>query len=237
MQGLDEPALEVRAGGIVGDRDWALVDPETGHLLTAKRYSALLMGGTDDRGIALPDGTRVEFGDGDADQRLSHWLGRAVHLAGLDEAGSRSFEMTFDPPDDESEYYEIPARAGTFRDGPAVHVITTATLRGCAAARPDLDWDVRRFRPNLVIDVDGDAFVERTWVGSDVAVGEVVLHVGAETVRCAMPLRAQPGGLGREPGLFGAMNELNAAMPNHFGLSCSVVTPGRVAVGDPVSVG
>ena len=47
--------------------------------------------------------------------------------------------------------------------------------------------------------------------------GDVVLTVDSPTVRCAMPLRAQPGGIEREPGLFKAMSELNEAFPNHLG--------------------
>ena len=58
------------------------------------------------------------------------------------------------------EYVDIPAPAGSFLDFAPVHLVTTATLEGCQAQRPDLDWDVRRFRPNLVIDVDGPPFVE-----------------------------------------------------------------------------
>jgi uncharacterized protein YcbX len=236
LQGVSLPVVDVGEGGVAGDRSWGLVDPETGHLLSAKRVSALLMGSADQDGITLPDGTHVAFGDAGADDALTAWLGRPVHLAGRDEAGERSFEMTFDPPNDDSEYYEIPAPPGTFLDSAHVHLVTTATLRGCAEARPDLDWDVRRFRPNVVVDMGGPAFVEQAWIGGEVRVGEVVLHVDSPAVRCAMPLRAQPG-LEREPKLFEAMSDLNEQFPNHLGIYCSVVAPGSVSVGDPVTVG
>ena len=49
-----------------------------------------------------------------------------------------------------------------------------------------------------------------------------------------MPLRAQPDGLARQPGLFAAMNELNPDHPNHLGLYLQVVNPGTIAVGDRV---
>ena len=55
------------------------------------------------------------------------------------------------------------------------------------------------------------------------------------TVRCAMPLRAQPG-LERQAELFRAMSDLNIRFPNHLGASASVQTPGRVAAGDPVAL-
>jgi len=236
LQGLDTDAIEVTATGVVGDRAHSLVDVATGHLLSAKRTSALLQASATDDAITLPDGTRVAFGSGGADDVLSTWLGRDVHLAALDEAGERSFEMTFDPPDDDAEYYEIPAPPGTFLDAAPLHVVTTATLQACEAARPDLDWDVRRFRPNLLLAVQGPAFVEGTWVGRHVQVGDAVLVVDSPTVRCAMPLRAQPGGIEREPDLFAAMNELNTASPNHLGAYCSVVEPGLVSTGDDVAL-
>lgn len=236
FQGFTADRLEVDPSGVGGDRLHALIDTEGGQLLSAKRLSALLQGFATDERITFPDGEVLRFDDPAIDEVLSTWLGRSVHLAGLDEAGQRSYEMTFDPPDDEAEYYEIPAPAGAFLDLAPVHVVTLATLAGCAAARPDLDWDVRRFRPNLVLDVDLPAFGEQAWVGRQVAVGDVVLSVDSPTVRCAMPLRAQPGGIEREPGLFQAMSELNEAFPNHLGLYCSVAEPGTVATGDPVQL-
>jgi uncharacterized protein YcbX len=146
------------------------------------------------------------------------------------------YQMTFDPPDDGAELFAIPAPPGTFLDLAPVHLLTSGTLRACADARPDLDWDVRRFRPNLVVDTDQvELFGEQDWVGRRLRVGEVELAVDSPTVRCAMPLRAQPG-LERQVELFEAMSELNEAYPNHLGVYCSVVSPGTVRVGDSVEV-
>ena len=78
--------------------------------------------------------------------------------------------MTFDPPDDERRVLRDPG-AARLVPGPGRRCTWSplATLAGCAAARPDLDWDVRRFRPNLVLDVDIPAFGEQEWVGKQVA--------------------------------------------------------------------
>jgi uncharacterized protein YcbX len=236
FQGFTTDRLEIDPSGVGGDRLHAVVDTETGHLLSAKRLAALLQGAATDERLTFPDGQVLRFDDPAIDEVLTGWLGRPAHLASLEEAGERSYEMTFDPPDDSAEYFEIPAPPGSFLDLAAVHVVSLATLAGCAAARPDLDWDVRRFRPNLVLDVDIPAFGEQEWVGKQVAVGDVVLSVDSPTVRCAMPLRAQPGGIEREPGLLKAMSELNEPFPNHLGLYCSVAEPGDVATGDPVTV-
>ena len=134
------------------------------------------------------------------------------------------------------EYVDIPAPAGSFLDFAPVHLVTTATLAGCQAQRPDLDWDVRRFRPNLVIDVDGPPFVENDWGGHRLRIGaEAELEIMGPTVRCAMPLRAQPG-LERQAELFRAMTDLNTRFPNHLGASARVCTSGRVATGDAVTL-
>ena len=152
--------------------------------------------------------------------------------------------MTFDPPNDDAEYYEIPTPAGTFLDLAAAHLMSSATLAACARARPDLNWDVRRFRPNLLIDVVDamEAFAEESWVGRTLRMGTAELSVQSPTVRCAMPLRAQPSvegrpGLERQPDMFAAMNELNTTYPNHLGVYLQVVRPGTVSVGDDIFLG
>lgn len=236
FQGVAVDGLDVGPGGVRGDRDRALIDLGTGTVMSAKRTSALLQASADDDGMTLPDGARVAYPDPDRDARLSAWLGRDVELREAAASSGLAYQMTFDPPDDDAEYFDIPVPEGTFVDMAPVHLITTATLEHCRAARPDLDWDVRRFRPNLLVEANGEPFVEQGWAGRELRIGSAVVRVDQATVRCAMPLRAQPGGLERQPELYAAMNELNAAMPNHLGVYASIVEPGRVAVGDDVSL-
>jgi uncharacterized protein YcbX len=236
FQGLPQDQLRLEPTGVVGDRTFGLIDVEVDRLLSAKRTAALLEASATDDTVTLPDGTVHAVDDPGLDQVLSVWIGRPVRFARADATGPVSYQMTFDPPNDEAELFDIPAPEGTFLDIAAVHVVTTATLQACADARPDVDWDVRRFRPNLVLDGHGPAFHEQDWIGHEIRVGPVVLRVDGPMVRCAMPLRAQPGGLDRQPQLFHALNDLNPTFPGHLGLCCSVVTPGTVAVADPVIV-
>ncbi len=236
LQGHREDVLTIGTSGVAGDRQRALIDVETGHLISAKRRSKLLEAVGRDGAIELPGGTSVSWDAPDVDEQLSGWLGRPVRLAESSPEDALSYEMTFDPPNDDAEYYEIPAPAGSFLDLAAVHLIATATLEGCRNQRPDLDWDVRRFRPNLVIEWGSEPFAEDEWVGKRVAVGDDLILGGiGPTVRCAMPLRAQPG-LEREPELFRAMTELHELYPNHLGAYASVERPGTVRPGDPVRV-
>ncbi len=236
-QGHRVDDLQVDARGVVGDRRWAVIDESDGRLASAKRYSALLHASVDGDHLVLPDGDRVPLVDDESSRAaLSAWLGGRFRLAESTPATSVEYQMTFDPPDDDAELFSIPAPPGTFLDLAPVHLLTTGTLGACAVARPDLDFDVRRFRPNLVVDTgEQELFAEQAWVGRRLRVGGVELAVDSPTVRCAMPLRAQPG-LDRQAELFAALNELNGVFPNHLGVYCSVVHPGRVAVGDSVEV-
>ena len=234
LQGLAVGAVEIDPTGIRSDRAWGIVDEATGKLLAAKRTAPLLQATATDHDLTLPDGTTVAFDDPAVHQHLTRWLDREVRLVSPTEVGEVAYEMTFDPPDEDAEVYDIPTPPGTFLDLTPVHVLTTSTLGACEAARPDLDWDLRRFRPNLLLDLAVEPWEEQSWIGRDVAIGSAVLRFTMTMMRCAMPLRAQPGGLERQPELFRAMSELNPEHPNHLGMCCDVVEPGRIEVGDEI---
>jgi len=232
LQGLAPSALHVRPDGVDGDRQRGLVDGASGRLLSAKRHSALLHGAADDDGITLPGGSRADYGDPDVDEVLSAWLGHSVELHDACTATDMSYEMTFDPPDDDADYVAIPTPTGTFLDLSPLHLVSRSTLDGCAARHPELDWNVRRFRPNLVVDGLDEPFAEDGWCGRRVRIGSVVASARQPTVRCAMPLRAQPG-LDRQAGLFAALDALHRY---HLGIYLDVVEPGEIRVGDDVRV-
>ena len=239
MQGLAVDAVHVGSAGIEGDRRWAIVDVASGRVMSAKRTKELLQASATDQSILMPDGTEVPL-DANADVALSAWLGRPVTLRMAEGSEDLSYQMTFDPPNDDAEFYDIPIPPGTFVDLSPIHLVTTATLDGCARGRPELDWDVRRFRPNLVVAIDGEPFCEDRWTGSQLRVGSVVLKVAQPTVRCAMPLRSQPSmgptrpGIERQPELFQAITTLNQGAPNHLGVYADVVTPGVIHIDDEV---
>jgi uncharacterized protein YcbX len=244
LQGGRVDTLDVTPTGVVGDRRWGIVPVDADKVLSAKRVPELLDATADGDTLVLPDGTRIHIDDPGVHAALSAWLGREVVVRSTSDSAGLAYDMTFDPPNDDAEVFAIPVPPGTFLDLAAVHLLTTATLDGCRSARPDLDWDVRRFRPNVVVNVTGEPFVEDTWAGRELQLGEVVLRITQPTVRCAMPLRAQPphdsdpssAALARQPELHDALVELNASFPNHLGVYAEVVTPGTIGVGDPVSV-
>ncbi|HUF33399.1 MAG TPA: MOSC N-terminal beta barrel domain-containing protein [Acidimicrobiales bacterium] len=238
MQGARLPSLELVSTGVHDDRGFALIDRDTGALMSAKRYSALLLASAerDDAGavtITLPDGGQVRSDDPEVDARLSAWLGREVHLDTPRAREQVSYEMTFDPPNDDAEMVAIPTPPGTFLDLAGIHLLTSSTLEGCARVHPELDWDVRRFRPNIVLDADVQPFGEDAWCdGCHLRIGDAVLTPRHPTVRCAMPLRGQPG-LERQAKMYAALEDLHA---NHLGIYVDVTQPGTIAEGDEVQL-
>ncbi|MCB1256912.1 MAG: MOSC domain-containing protein [Microthrixaceae bacterium] len=250
LQGTRVESLDVRLHGVKGDRNWALFDLDAGKVLSAKRLGRIFDGFFDDDSIVLPDGTRLpmtECVNGGVCDPISEWLGRPIRVCSVDDIaelgdGHLTYQMTFDPPNDDSEYYDIPMPEGSFVDLAPLHMLTTATLHGCRSARPDLNWDVRRFRPNILVDVDGEMFLESQWQGRPIRIGDdLVIEVAQGTVRCAMPLRRQPAldadnpELDRQPELYQAMVDLRPEMPNHLGVYVNVLEPGTVRVGDQLS--
>src|SRR5215204_7399116 len=62
---------------------------------------------------------------------------------------------------------------GSLVDAYPVHLITRASLAAMAALTPGSDFDVRRFRPNLVVDTEpGDGLPENSWCNADLEPAE-----------------------------------------------------------------
>ena len=150
MLGESLDAAHVGPGGCHGDRRFVVVDASTGERIANKR------GPTDPRlracraelldpgggagppalRITLPGGATVDGGE--IESALSELLERGVRLAAADAPARCAFAAT-----------------GVFHDLAPIHLITTSTLAALRAAAPESDWDVRRFRPNLVLDDAG----------------------------------------------------------------------------------
>lgn len=115
-------------------------------------------------------------------------------------------------------------------DEEPVHLVTSASLRWLADAVPEADVDARRLRPNMVIATDEHpALPEDSWVGRELHIGgRLVVEVTGRASRCVMvnlereepePLRAVADG-----------NELA------LGVHARVLEPGRITVGDAVTL-
>jgi uncharacterized protein YcbX len=232
FQGEPVEALELAPGGATGDRTLAVVDPAAGKVLTGKRHADLLLASARLDGervvVTLPDGTEHAADDPGVHAALSAWLGMDVRLEPPPAEGVYPMEMYTGMSDEATPLFDWPGPPGTWLDLADAHWLTTASLTAMAAAHPDGDWDVRRFRPTALIAATGSGFVEESW--SSIRLGDVVSDVLMPAPRCSMPSRAQPG-LGRDKAIGTSIRDTNS---NNLGVYASISIRGWVRVGDTV---
>jgi len=263
MMGEGLNASDLSERGLLGDRAYALVDRSNGRVASAKnpRKWAKLF---DCRAtfvepprageripavrITLLNGGSITSERGDLNQILSRELGREVTLMATppeapsleeywpDIDGLAHRETVTD------EAMALGAPAGTFFDFAAIHVLTTATLGKLQQLYPAGRFEVRRFRPNLVVELaSGEKdFVENAWVGRTLAIGdEVRLSVLIPCPRCVMTTLPQ-GDLPNDPGILRAAAQhnkvmiapLGQVMPS-VGVYATVLRSGLLRRGDP----
>ncbi len=233
-----EPLVSAQVGplGVDGDRQRAVIDPETGVSLSAKRHGELLScrAWTENSRVmvGLPDGSvfdadRVETAEG-----LSDLLDRRVVVRRAEAGVTVRHEFTTDTSVDGSEamIVEAPLREAFF-DGLAVHLLTEATLREFARHQPTSMFHRARFRPNIVVSTDVEGFIEDDWVGGHVNVGEVSFTAAERKTRCVMTTRPQ-GSLGADRDVFKTVARTNQ---RRAGIELEADNTGTINIGDPVT--
>jgi len=221
MQGQSLPTATVGAFGIDGDRSHALMDVESGVVLTARLDPSLLFarGAIDDDGTAtvtLADGTvTVDHGE------LSAWIGRPVELV-ASQARPSTYEIRIDPEDETSDIVAWQGPGGSFHDSTRTQISVVAT--------GDIErWDVRRFRPNVV--VEGES-VDHL-VGHRVRLAGVEVDVTKTIDRCVMITRPQPDGIDRD---LEVLRTVRRERDMQLGVGAMVLLGGSVAIGDCLEV-
>jgi uncharacterized protein YcbX len=265
MQGEELDQVPVSERGFLGDRAYALIDKESGKVGSAKnprRWPKLLDYRAVFREPPSPDrsspAVRIDFPDGggsvssdapDVNDRLSRAFNRPVILSSAAPAAPALEEYW---PDIDGlahretvtdETIPVGAPPGTFFDFSAVHIVTTATLRTLSRAYPQGRFDWRRFRPNIIAELDAEGFAENDWVGRRILVGdELMLEVLIPCPRCVMTTLSQ-GDLPLDSGILRTAAQRNTvmiaplgqAMPS-VGVYAKVLTGGVVRRGDQVRV-
>jgi hypothetical protein len=238
LQGEVVSRAEIELDGVRGDRRWGIRDETTGKILTGRRapqllFAAAALASDGAPVITLPTGVTCHGPGATTDVALSEWLDKPVRLVKSVGAPAASAEYFADATDDASQAIEWTMPAGRFVDALPMLLLTTASLRTAAALYPDGDWQVRRFRPNLVVDVDGEGWVEDAWCGrSTVRIGSVELQPQEPCMRCTMVTRPQPD-VGEDRDIFRTLARNHGG---HFGAWTAVTTGGAVSVGDEVRV-
>ncbi|EMR13656.1 hypothetical protein MPL1_03940 [Methylophaga lonarensis MPL] len=168
--------------------------------------------------ILFPDGQTVGSDDPQIHERLSSLTGHDSTLESLrpisqldfyrrhkkdDHTWLAELKATFDreegeplpeildalPPDAE-DFVSLP---GTFFLVTPFHLLSTASLAHLQQLNPEANWDVQRFRPNLVIETlpGMEGLVEQAWVNHKLYIGEALIDCNSTTPRCGAVTREQ----------------------------------------------
>lgn len=257
MAGEQLQDAEITPRGLLGDRAYALVDSRN-RVGTAKKRAGLLQfqarfltppqtgEAVPPVGITLPNGAAISSEQSDVAEIISAALGHAVTLLSSAPPGLILEFAAGTLAGKHAETTECPiagaSPAGTFFDYAVIHLLTTSSLARLRAAYPQGLFDLPRFRPNVVVETEDQGFVENSWVGRTLALGdEVRLRVSIPCPRCVTPTLPQPG-LPHDPGILRTVARENSQDLGDFGtLPCvgvyaDVVQPGFVRRGDTVRV-
>lgn len=220
MAGESLPSARLGWHGIEGDRRFALhrIGNESGFpWLTAGRLPKLLQytpvnHSPDDlealpTHIVTPDGRTLELRGEALQQELSNTFGSPVRMMRLDQ--------------------------GIF-DEAKISIISTATIEAIAR-EVGAELDVRRFRPNLLIETpEGKPFAEDAWVGKILRFqnrGDAAgVSVSMRDLRCAM-INLDPRSDFSNPSVLKSVARLN---DTNAGIYASVIGVGTLSVGDRI---
>jgi uncharacterized protein len=225
MAGEEVRALSIGRRGAGGDRVQAVLHEHKGEWkpLTAREAPGLLAwsasyplnldAGLDPSSpphamVAAPGGQRSwRWGDPHLRSALEADLGRRVRLV---------------------------RDANGVLDVPATLLVTTDASLRALGEELGAPVDLRRFRPNLHLELGAPPWSEPGWAGAEIAFERGVrLAVIGPCERCAIPTR-DPDTRVKWPGL---LSHLAAEHEQNFGILVRVVEAGRVAAGEAVRVG
>jgi uncharacterized protein len=224
MAGERVRALRVDARGAGGDRTHAVLHHHKGEWkpLTAREAPGLLAwrasypfapdGGLDPERppyalVLAPDGEHMyTWNDPRLRSALAADLGREVRLR-RDLAGIQDLERSL--------------------------LITTEATRAALEQELGTPIDLRRFRPNLHLELDAAAWAEQDWEGATLRFsGGTVVRLLHPCERCAIPTR-DPDTRQKWPELLRHLDRHHATQ---FGINARVVQSGRIAAGETVTL-
>lgn len=213
--------------------------------------------------ITLSDGRVVRSDDDDVDRILTGDLGRDVtlwprrpaedieHYRRREELDWNDIrdqyglaeddpfpDMSDVPPALLEELLEFVSPVGTYFDAFELHLLTTGSIETLRGGHSDSAVDVRRFRPNVLVETIGDGepgrerFPEFAWIGHRVSIGELVVEVVAPVQRCVM-ISLPQGDLERDRSV---LRTLIGETRQNFGVGLRIVEPAEIAIGDEVHV-
>jgi uncharacterized protein len=250
MLGEELNSSYVTERGLIGDRVYALVDQETGKVASAKNpkkwgtlfdFHATFIDPLRDVEnippirITFPDGTQIFSDQGHIEDTLSKILGREVSLmkANLDKPSYEEYWPDIEGLAQREKVTDEPMPPKTFFDIAVIHILTSSTIDHLRELYPEGRFEVRRFRPNIVVEsTSGEKdFIENLWVGKKMVIGEeTILKITGPCTRCVMTTLPQAD-LPRDLGILHTVAKYNQV---HAGVYASVHRGGRIHRGDRV---
>jgi uncharacterized protein YcbX len=261
---LGESLTTVTLGeqGIEGDRAWATRDEVRGGIRGAKKLPQLMSfratsvsGNTAE--ITAPDGeicrTNTDAINGWLSKKLSHdvTLWPIMPADDLDHyrrgaPDSEDFEQELrelfgrlpdEPLPDLSAFAEViefESPPGTYFDAFPIMLMTQQSLDTLNQRAPGSAFDQRRFRANLLLDVEGsnEPFPEQAWIGKELHIGDVVLKIIDTCPRCSMTTHATA----ELPRDTDVMRHLVTEAEGNLGVYAKVVRAGAVAVNQSITL-
>lgn len=207
--------------------------------------------------VTLADGTQLNSNDPNINAMLSDAVGAPVSLwpllpkdqldhyrrlppePGVDqEAAMREvFARTADEPLPDlasfpAELFTYESPPGTYFDAFPLLLMSAASLASMSEARADSNFDVRRFRPNIVVDTPDQGFPEDQWAGKTGRLGGAILKFEMACPRCVMTTHGFDE-LAKDPGIMRALVQANNG---NLGIYASIVETGQINVGDTLEI-
>jgi uncharacterized protein YcbX len=252
MLGEELNSSYVTERGLVGDRAYALIDQETGKVASAKNprkweklfdFRSVFMDppqvaeNIPPIRITLPNGTQTfSDQDKDIDYTLSKVLGRGVRLmkANLDKPSYEEYWPDIEGLAQREKITDEAMPPRTFFDIAVIHILTTSTINRLRELYPEGRFEVRRFRPNIVIESTASEkkdFIENLWIGKKLTIGEdIVLRITGPCTRCVMITLPQ-GDLPKDLGILRTVARYSQV---NVGVYASVLQGGTIHRGDLV---
>lgn len=215
--------MKVGTDGAKGDRLFGLVDAASGEI--ARPDANIKWHGVPSIAARLVGGGKLEVRT-----PAGGWLGAPSEEADRAASAFLGFEASIRPFRREEIVPKTSTTAPRYKKAP-IHLLTTASLAELKALHPGGNPDPRRFRPNILVDMQPVAgrFPETEWIGRKIAIGELELTVTEPCRRCGFTIIAQEGGVDNDPNILRTLVRNNA---HNLGVYCTVERAGEMQVGD-----
>ncbi len=251
MQGEELKSSIITKKGLLGDRSYALIDTKTNKIVSAKNprkwsnifeYNAKFVDEPSqkeitDIQITFPNKTTINSSQKNINEILSSSFNANIKLSTVvpQKVQLEEYIADIDEIKQHNSVVDANMPEGTFFDLGSIHLLTTATIDKLKELYPEGDFNINRFRPNIVIDLDSDkiGFIEDSWVDKNIAIGdEVILKIKEPTPRCVMTTLKQKG-------LTKDINILKTALKNNngnIGVYADVIRVGTINNNDIIKI-